>query len=63
MEGSVEVSVQVSVKHRGFKQCTRGSKRILFDDGDIVEFLENPAYITKGTNVCTLRRVLCHCHT
>lgn len=46
----MKASMQVSMKYRGFKQVFKGLRTIQFDDGDIVEFLEGPAFIVKSAD-------------
>ena len=41
----------MSVKHRGFKQVTKGKRTLEFDNGDVIEFHQMPAFTTKGAIV------------
>jgi hypothetical protein len=38
----------VAVKHRGFKQMSKGPRTIEFSNGDSVDFEQYPAFTTKG---------------
>jgi hypothetical protein len=50
------LALQVSVKHRGFNQIMKGEQVIEFANGDVIEFLQMPCFVTKGVRAS--RRVL-----
>jgi hypothetical protein len=55
----VLVALQVSLKHRGFNQMVKGQQIIEFANGDVLEFLQMPCFLTKGAAPAALHWPLC----
>ena len=53
---------QVNVKHRGFKQMMKGDRIIRFANGDVIDFVQMPAYMTKGAHrACEMQQMDSQC--
>lgn len=49
----------MNVKHRGFKQTMKGDRTIKFAGGDVIDFVQMPAFVTKGARA-RLIELICH---